>query len=47
MALHELEERGLIKGGRGQVRILDREGLRSQTNGAYTPADEAMRVRAS
>jgi CRP-like cAMP-binding protein len=47
VALQELEERGLIKAGRGQVRILDRDGLRARTNGAYTPADEAMRLRAS
>lgn len=47
IAMQDLEERGLVKGERGRVRILDRDGLRGQTNGAYTPADEVMRLRAS
>ena len=46
MALRDLEQHGLIQGARGHVRIKDRDGLRRQSNGAYTPADEVMRLRA-
>jgi CRP-like cAMP-binding protein len=45
LALNELQQRGLIEGARGRVRIVDRDGLRRQANGAYTPADEVLRNR--
>jgi CRP-like cAMP-binding protein len=35
VALHELEGRGLIRSTRGEVRILDREGLERAANGFY------------
>ena len=35
VALHELEGRGLIRSTRGEVRILDREGLERAASGFY------------
>jgi CRP-like cAMP-binding protein len=35
VALHELEGRGLIRATRGEVRILDREGLEQAASGFY------------
>lgn len=45
MALRDLEDRGLVKGARGVIKILDRQGLISSAHGAYSRADEAMRSR--
>lgn len=47
IALQDLEARGLVRGERGRVHILDRDALKGRANGAYTPADEIMRLRAS
>ena len=46
IALQTLEHRGAVKGRRGAISILDREGLALHAQGAYTPADESMRARA-
>ena len=35
VALHELEGRGLIRSTRGEIRILDREGLERAASGFY------------
>ncbi len=45
IALQTLEQRGAVKGRRGAISILDREGLALHAQGAYTPADESMRAR--
>jgi hypothetical protein len=45
LALGDLEKAGVVKTGRGYVRVLDRDGLRREANGAYTPADDLMRER--
>lgn len=45
IALRSLEEAELVQARRGCVRVLDRDGLRREANGAYTPADELMRQR--
>lgn len=46
IAFQALEQAELVEAGRGRVRILNRDGLKRQANGAYTPADELMRLRA-
>jgi hypothetical protein len=40
VSLHVLEGAGLIKSNRGEVVILDREGLIEATNGAYGGAEK-------
>ena len=35
LALHELEGRGLIKGTRNQIMVVDRDGLLGLANGFY------------
>ena len=35
IALHYLEQRGIIQLSRGQIVILDREGLKASANGTY------------
>ena len=35
LALHALENAGLIKASRGRVTVLDRNGLRLRANGHY------------
>jgi Crp-like helix-turn-helix protein len=45
VALNLLEKENLIQRGRGGIRILDREGLRKRSNGAYgTPEAEFLRL---
>jgi hypothetical protein len=45
VALNLLEARGLVRGERGTVVILDRKGLIEMTNGFYgTPEAEARRL---
>jgi CRP-like cAMP-binding protein len=47
-ALHELEQKGLIKAGRGSVRVADRDGLVLVANGSYgVPEAEYQRLVAS
>ena len=38
-ALHELEKKGLIPGHRGAILILDRKGLKKQSNGSYASSE--------
>jgi CRP-like cAMP-binding protein len=44
MALHELESENLIRSVYRAVTILDREGLKAHTLGAYGPAENAYRL---
>ena len=51
IALHYLEQRGIIQLSRGQIVILDREGLKASANGTYhepeAPSHQSQADRAS
>lgn len=43
VAMQDLERAGMIRGGRGMIAILDRQGLEEQANGYYGVAEAEMR----
>ena len=44
MALHFLEQRGIIQLARKQIVILDRQGLKKVTNGTYHEPEDGSRT---